>query len=100
MTENLITGFVAMAVCLTIQCIVVGALLDLLVFMEKRKMIRHTLIGMTWLLVTLMLIMLAGNILQITIWAALFFGSGSSLRLRWHFTTRWLILRPWATEIS
>ena len=32
MGENLIIGFVIMAVCLTIQCIVVGALLDVLVF--------------------------------------------------------------------
>ena len=35
MSENLIIGFVTMAVCLAIQCIVVGALLDVLVFLEK-----------------------------------------------------------------
>ena len=46
MIENLIIGFVTMAVCLTIQCIVLGAMLDLLVFLEKRNMIRHNQIGM------------------------------------------------------
>ena len=60
MRENVIIGFVTMSVCLTIQCVVVGALGHLLVFLEKRKMI----------------IMLTGNIIQITIWAALFFGCG------------------------
>ena len=76
MGENLIIGFVTMAVCLTIQCIVVGAQLDVLVFLEKRGLIRQTLIGMTFLLVPLMLIMLAGNIIQITIWAGLFYSYG------------------------
>jgi hypothetical protein len=76
MGENLIIGFGTMAVCLTIQCIVVGALLDVLVFLEKRGLIRQTLIGMTFLLVPLMLIMLAGNIIQITIWAGLFYSYG------------------------
>jgi hypothetical protein len=76
MGENLIIGFVTMVVCLTIQCIVVGALLDVLIFLEKRGLIRQTLIGITLLLVPLIIIMLAGNIIQITIWAALFFGYG------------------------
>ena len=76
MSENLIIGFVTMAVCLTIQCIVVGALLDVLVFLEKRGMIRQTLVGMSFLLVALMLIMLAGNVIQMTLWASLFFGYG------------------------
>jgi hypothetical protein len=76
MGENLIIGFGTMAVCLTIQCIVVGALLDVLVFLEKRELIRQTLIGVTFLLVALMIIMLAGNIIQITIWAGLFYSYG------------------------
>ena len=76
MGENLIIGFVTMAVCLTIQCIVVGALLDALVFLEKKGLIRLTLVGVSSLLVAVMLIMLAGNIIQITIWAGLFFSYG------------------------
>ena len=74
MGENLIIGFVTMAVCLAIQCVVVGALLDTLVFLEKKGLIRLTLVGVSSLLVAVMLIMLAGNIIQITIWAGLFFG--------------------------
>jgi len=73
MSENLIIGLVTMAVCLAIQCVIVGALLDALVFMEKRGMIRHTLIGVSSLLVAVMLIMLAGNFLQMILWAGLFF---------------------------
>ena len=38
MRENVIIGFVTMSVCLTIQCVVVGALGDLLVFLEKGAM--------------------------------------------------------------
>lgn len=76
MSENLIIGFVTMAVCLAIQCVVVGALLDALVFLEKKGLIRLTLVGVSSLLVAVMLIMLAGNIIQITIWAGLFFSYG------------------------
>ncbi|MBT8372953.1 MAG: hypothetical protein KJO34_18460 [Deltaproteobacteria bacterium] len=76
MSENLIIGFVTMAVCLAIQCVVVGALLDALVFLEKKGLIRLTLVGVSSLLVAVMIIMLAGNIIQITIWAGLFFSYG------------------------
>ena len=76
MSENLIIGFVTMAVCLAIQCVVVGVLLDAIVFLEKKGLIRLTLVGVSSLLVAVMLIMLAGNIIQITIWAGLFFSYG------------------------
>ena len=76
MSGNLIIGLVTMAVCLAIQCVIVGALLDALVFLKKRGMIRHTLTGVSSLLVAVMLIMLAGNFLQMILWAGLFFASG------------------------
>ena len=76
MSENLIIGFVTMAFCLAIQCVVVGALLDGLIVLEKRGVIRLTLIGVSSLLVAVMLMMLAGNIIQITLWAGLFFAFG------------------------
>ena len=76
MSENLIIGFVTMAVCLAIQCVVVGALLDVLIVLEKRGFIRLTLIRVSSLLVAVMLIMLAGNLIQITLWAGLFFTFG------------------------
>ena len=62
-----------MAVCLSLQCVVVGALLDVLIVLEKRGFIRLTIIGVSSLLVAVMLIMLAGNLIQITLWAGLFF---------------------------
>ncbi|MFC1821990.1 ion channel [Thermodesulfobacteriota bacterium] len=76
MGENLIIGLITMAVCLSIQCVIVGVMLEALIFLEKRGLIRHTLIGVSSLLVVVMLIMLAGNLIQITLWAGLFFAFG------------------------
>lgn len=73
MSENLIIGFVTMVVCLSIQCVVVGALLDALVFLERKGLIRQKLVGVSSLIVAVMLVMMAGNLLQITLWAGLFF---------------------------
>jgi len=71
-TENLIIGCVTMAVCLTIQCVVVGIMFDILLFLERRQMIRATLFGISSLLVAVLLVMLAGNLLQMGLWAGLF----------------------------
>ena len=76
MGENLIIGFITMAVCLSIQCVVIGAMLDAIIVLEKRGIIRLTLFGVSSLLVAVMLIMLAGNLIQITLWAGLFFAFG------------------------
>ena len=75
MSENLIIGCVTMAFCVALQCLVVGILFDILLNLEKR-LIKTTLFGVSSLLIALMLIMLAGNLLQITLWAALFFACG------------------------
>ena len=61
-----------MAVCLTIQCVVVGIMFDILLFLERRQMIRATLFGISSLLVAVLLVMLAGNLLQMGLWAGLF----------------------------
>ena len=76
MGENLIIGFITMAVCLSIQCVVIGAMLDAIIVLEKRGIIRLTLFGVSSLLVAVMLMMLAGNLIQITLWAGLFFTFG------------------------
>ena len=76
MGENLIIGLITMAVCLSIQCVVIGAMLDAIIVLEKRGIIRLTLFGVSSLLVAVMLIMLAGNLIQITLWAGLFFAFG------------------------
>jgi hypothetical protein len=76
MSENLLIGFVTMAVCLAIQCVIVSILLRGLFAMDRRQLIKPTLIRSSSLLVAIMLIMLAGNLLQITLWAGLFFVCG------------------------
>ncbi len=64
MRENLIIGLVSMAVCLAIQCVIVGAALKFLIVLEKRGAIRPTLIWMSSLLTAVMLIMLAGSLIR------------------------------------
>jgi len=73
MSENIILGSITLAVCLAIQCFVVALLLRFLAAMEIRRVVKPTLVFTTTLLVAFMLIMLAGNLLQITLWAGLFF---------------------------
>ncbi len=76
MSENLIIGCVTMAICLSIQCFVVGIMFEILLSMERKQMIKTTLFGVSSLLVAILLIMFAGNLLQIILWAGLFYASG------------------------
>ena len=76
MHGNLILGCVTMAVCLAIQCVVVSILLHFLLVLEEKQIIRPTLMWMSFILIAVMLIMLAGNLLQISFWAGLFFVCG------------------------
>ncbi len=73
MGENLAIGLLTMTVCLAIQCTVVALLLDMLIVLEKRGSIRLTVTWVSSVLIVVMLIMLAGNLLQMTLWAGLFF---------------------------
>jgi hypothetical protein len=73
---NLILGFVLMAACVAIQCVVVSVLLRVLVVLKRRQTIRPTLGGTTAALIAVMLIMVAGNFVQIALWAALFRAGG------------------------
>jgi voltage-gated potassium channel Kch len=76
MAGNLILGCATMAGCLAIQCVAVSILLRVLFALERRQVIRPTLIGASAVLVAVMLVMLAGNLVQITIWAWLFLARG------------------------
>ena len=71
-TEDLLTGVVAMTICLTIQAFVIALLLKGLFELEIRKLIEARLAGASLLLLAVMLGLLVGNLLQITLWAALF----------------------------
>ena len=76
MSENFIIGLVTMAVCLAIQCVVVGLMFDFLIYLERKQLIKTNLLAVSSLLLTIMLIMLGGNLLQITIWGGLFLACG------------------------
>ena len=76
MTQNLAIGCVTIVVCMIIQCIFVGALFATLVSLEKRRFIKRTFVGLSALLLFIMLTMLAGNFLQMALWAALFVACG------------------------
>ena len=76
MSGNLLIGLVTMAVCLAIQCVVVSIMLRILLVLERKGIIKITLFGVSSLLIGVLLIMLVGNLLQITIWAGLFLACG------------------------
>ena len=76
MSENLIIGLVTMSVCLAIQCVVAGLMYDFLIHLERKQLIKTNLLAVSSLLLAIMLIMLGGNLLQITIWSGLFMVCG------------------------
>jgi hypothetical protein len=69
---DLIVGCVMMIVCLVIQCIVVSMLVRLLVVLERKNLIRTSVVGISTVLIVTLIVMLAGNIAQMTLWAWLF----------------------------
>ena len=76
MIQNLSIGCVTIAVCMIIQCIIVGLLVATLLYLEKIRFIKRTFVGLSALLLFIMLAMLAGNLLQMAVWAALFVTCG------------------------
>jgi len=72
MHGNLVIGCLTMSVCLAIQCFVLALLLHILVRMKENQTIKPGFIWFALVLIVVMLILLAGNILQMTVWAALF----------------------------
>jgi hypothetical protein len=76
MIQNLAIGCGAIVACMIIQCIFVGVLAATLFYLEKKRFIKRTLVGLSALLMFIMLTMLAGNLLQMALWAALFVACG------------------------
>ena len=76
MIENLIIACLMIALCLVLQCVVVAILLRILISLENKRIIKPTIFGATSVLISVLLIMVAGNLLQITLWAGLFFSYG------------------------
>jgi len=72
MQMNLLLGFGTVIVCVVVQCAFVGLLLRLLIMLDFRRLIRPSFSGSTVLLGMVMLLMLAGNLIQVAVWAAIF----------------------------
>jgi hypothetical protein len=76
MVQNLIIGCAAMVACLVIQCVILGGLVDMLLYAESRGLVKTTLVGLTSLLIVSLLVILVGNLLQMALWAGLFLACG------------------------
>lgn len=72
MVQDLLVGVVTMTACLTIQALVIALLMNALFALEIRQLLNVRLAGASLLLLAIMLGLLIGNLLQITLWAALF----------------------------
>jgi hypothetical protein len=76
MTLNLTIGLLVMILCLIIQCMVVTLLLKTLQRLDHRRILKPTFVRFVVVLSVSMLVLLIGNLLQISVWAALFLGFG------------------------
>ena len=76
MSRYLLLGCGMIVICMAIQVIVVSVLLRLLRALEDRHLIKLSIISSCTLLTTVLLVMFAGNLLQATLWAWMFFAFG------------------------
>ena len=65
-----------MAICLAIQSVTVSVLLRALFVLEEKHVIRPGIIRSPVILVTVMLLLFAGNLVQISLWSYLFLALG------------------------
>lgn len=72
MGHNIFIGLVVMSFCLAIQCIAISLLLELLIKLERKGVIRLTLFHVSSVLMAAMLAMMVGNLVQISLWAWVF----------------------------
>lgn len=70
---KLVVGLVMMMFCLVIQCLFVGVMLRILLLFEKRKLKKLTMIQASLVLILSMISLMIGNLLQVTLWAVLFY---------------------------
>jgi hypothetical protein len=72
MGDDLFLGIAVMVVCLFVQCGVVALLAGILMRMERRGSIKPSPLKTTAILTLFMLIMVAGTLGQIGVWASIF----------------------------
>jgi hypothetical protein len=74
--QDLLIGVVVITICLTIQAFIISFLLRVLFALEVRQLLNVRFTGASLLLLAVMLGLLVGNLLQISLWAALFHFQG------------------------
>ena len=72
MSNNLLAGCLTIAACVAVQCVVVSVLLRFLVILQRTRTFRLTIPVASVILTAVLLVMLAGNLLQIALWAGVF----------------------------
>jgi hypothetical protein len=70
--QDLLIGVVVMTICLTIQAFIIGLLMNVLFALEVRQLVNVKFAGALILLLAVMLAFMVGNLLQISLWAAVF----------------------------
>lgn len=70
--NDVLYGVLTMIVCLFIQCSGVSSALRIIIYLQNRRLLRPTIFCSTTVLSISLLSLLAGNLLQVGIWAALF----------------------------
>lgn len=76
MIQTLVAACGTIVVCLIIQCFIVSVLFEALLYLERKRTISTTLVGVSFLLTFIMMTLLAGNLLQMALWAGLFLALG------------------------
>ena len=76
MGDDLFLGISVMVVCLFVQCVVVALLVGILMRMERRGLIKPSPLKTMAILTLFMLIMVAGTLGQIGVWASIFLVRG------------------------
>jgi len=71
-SNNLLAGCLTIAACVAVQCVVVSVLLRFLVILQRTRTFRLTIPVASVILTAVLLVMLAGNLLQIAFWASVF----------------------------
>lgn len=73
MRANLLLGGLVTAICMALECVTVVILLQALSALEKSRSNKTSLFTASVVLIGVMLVLVAGNLLQMTIWALLYF---------------------------
>ena len=75
MNSNLVIGLIATVFCVAIQCLIMATMLRTLIRFEQKDRLRPTALGISSVLIVITLMIFTGNLLQITLWAVVFFAA-------------------------